>query len=145
MKSAFLVSLLLLAAGAGCSRAAETPAVAPTVAPTIAPAEAAQRVADGKAVLIDVREPKEWAETGVAAPAALLPLSDLNGDRKQWKEFLEKNRDKELILYCRSGSRSGRAAKLLAEEGYRTLNAGGFQDWQAAGLPTRKVDEPPKS
>ena len=137
MKSAFLVSLLLLAAGAGCARVA-------IVAPTIAPAEAAQRVADGKAALIDVREPKEWTETGVAAPAALLPLSDLNGDRKQWKEFLEKNRDKELILYCRTGSRSGRAAKLLAEEGYRTLNAGGFQDWQTAGLPTRKVDASPK-
>jgi rhodanese-related sulfurtransferase len=136
MKSVVLVSLLFLAAGAGCSRAAE--------ASTIAPAEAAQRVADGKAVLIDVREPKEWAETGVATPATLLPLSDLNGDRKQWKEFLEKNRDKELILYCRSGSRSGRAAKLLAEEGYRTLNAGGFQDWQAANLPTRKLDPPPK-
>jgi len=90
-----------------------------------------------------VREPKEWAETGVAAPATLLPLSDLNGDRKQWKEFLEKNRDKELILYCRTGSRSGRAAKLLAEEGYRTLNAGGFSHWQAAGLPTRKIDAPP--
>jgi rhodanese-related sulfurtransferase len=136
MKLALLVSLLFLAAGTGCSRAAE--------APTITPAEAAQHVAAGKAVLIDVREPKEWAETGVAAPAALLALSDLNGDRKQWKEFLEKNRDKELILYCRSGTRSGRAAKLLAEEGYRTLNAGGFQDWQAAGLPIRKSDKPPK-
>jgi rhodanese-related sulfurtransferase len=145
MKSAFLVSLLLLAAGAGCARVAiVAPTIAPAVALTIAPAEAAQRVADGKAVLIDVREPKEWTETGVAAPAALLPLSDLNGDRKQWKEFLEKNRDKELILYCRTGSRSGRAAKLLAEEGYRTLNAGGFQDWQTAGLPTRKVDASPK-
>jgi rhodanese-related sulfurtransferase len=136
MKSAILVSLLFLVVGAGCSRAAE--------APTIAPTEAARRVADGKAVLIDVREPKEWAETGVAAPATLLPLIDLNGDRKQWKEFLEKNRAKELILYCRTGSRSGRAAKLLAEEGYRTVNAGGFRDWQAAGLPTRKPDAPPK-
>jgi rhodanese-related sulfurtransferase len=144
MKFSILVSLLVLAASAGCSRAAETPAVAPTAAPTIAPAEAAQRVADGQAVLIDVREPKEWAETGVAAPATLLPLSDLNGDRKQWKAFLEKNRDKELILYCRTGSRSGRAAKLLAEEGYRTLNAGGFSDWQAANLPTRKIDVPLK-
>ena len=145
MKSAILVSLLLLAAGAGCARVAIVRAIAaPTIAPTIAPAEAAQRVAAGKAVLIDVREPKEWAETGVAAPATLLPLSDLNGDRKQWKDFLEKNRDKELILYCRTGNRSGRAAKLLAEEGYRTLNAGGFQDWQAAGLPIRRSDEPPK-
>ncbi len=137
MKSVILASLLFLGAGAGCSRAAE--------APTIAPAEAAQRVADGQAVLIDVREPKEWVETGVAAPAALLALSDLTGDRKQWKGFLEKNRDKELILYCRTGHRSGRAAKLLAEEGYRTLNAGGFRDWQDAKLPTRQADAPPKS
>jgi len=136
MKSVFLVSLLFLAAGAGCSRATE--------APTIAPADAAQRVAAGKAVLIDVREPKEWAEAGVAAPATLLPLSDLTGDRKQWKPFLEKVGDKELILYCRTGNRSGRAAKLLAEEGYRTLNAGGFRDWQDAHLPTRKVDAPPQ-
>jgi rhodanese-related sulfurtransferase len=136
MKSVIFVSLLFLAAGAGCSRAVEAPA--------IAPAEAAKHVANGKAVLIDVREPKELAETGVAAPAVLLALSDLNGDRTQWKGFLEKNRDKELILYCRTGNRSGRAAKLLAEEGYRTLNAGGFRDWQAAGLPTRQPDAPAK-
>ena len=136
MKSPILFSLLFLAAGTGCSRATEAPA--------IAPAEAAKRAADGQAVLIDVREPKEWAETGVAAPAVLLALSDLTGDRKQWKGFLEKNRDKELILYCRTGNRSGRAAKLLAEEGYRTLNAGGFRDWQAAGLPTRQPDAPAK-
>lgn len=134
MKSAILVSLLILAGWAGCVRAADASAVAP--------AEAAKRVADGKAVLIDVREPAEWAETGVAAPAALLPLSDLTGDRKQWKEFLEKNRDEELILYCRSGNRSGRAAKLLASEGFRTANAGGFGDWQSANLPVRKSDQP---
>jgi rhodanese-related sulfurtransferase len=136
MKSAILGSLLFLVGCAGCSLAADTP--------VIAPAEAAKRVADGKAVLIDVREPDEWAETGVAAPAALLPLSDLNGDRKQWKGFLEKNRGKELILYCRSGHRAGVAAKLLADEGFRTANARGFSDWQAAGLPIRKAIEPPK-
>ena len=90
----------------------------------VTPAEAAQLVADGKAVLVDVREPAEWAETGVAAPAVLLPLSDLTGDRRQWKEFLEKNRDKELILYCRSGNRSGRAAAILGIEGFKTANAG---------------------
>lgn len=129
-----MVSLLFLVGYAGCLRGADAPAVAP--------AEAAKRVADGKAMLVDVREPAEWAETGVAAPAALLPLSDLNGDRKLWKEFLEKNRDKELILYCRSGNRSGRAAAILAGEGFRTANAGGFGDWQAAGLPVRKSDEP---
>ena len=106
--------------------------------PRVTPAEAAQRVADGKAVLIDVREPDEWTD-GVAAPAELLALSDLTGPRQAWKSFLEKNRDQELILYCRSGGRSGRAAQLLAAEGYRTANAGGFNDWAHAGLPTRRA------
>jgi rhodanese-related sulfurtransferase len=103
----------------------------------VAPTEAAQLVADGKAVLVDVREPDEWAD-GVAAPGELLALSDLQGARQTWKPFLEKNRDKELILYCRSGGRSGRAAQLLASEGFRTTNAGGFGDWARAGLPVRK-------
>ena len=38
----------------------------------ITPADAAKLVAAGKAVLVDVREPAEWAETGVATPAVLL-------------------------------------------------------------------------
>ena len=134
MKSAILVLLLFFAVCTGCSFAADVP--------VIAPAEAAKRVADDKAVLIDVREPDEWSQTGVAAPAALLPLSDLKGDRKQWKGFLEKNSGKELVLYCRSGHRAGSAAKLLAKEGFRTANAGGFSDWKAAGLPVRKPEEP---
>ena len=103
----------------------------------VTPTEAAQLVADGKAVLVDVREPDEWAD-GVATPAELLALSDLTGPRQTWKPFLEKNRNTELILYCRSGGRSGRAAQLLASEGFRTANAGGFNDWTGAGLPTRK-------
>lgn len=106
---------------------------------TIAPADAAARVASGRAVLIDVREPAEWAESGVAAPAVLLPLSDLRGDRAQWKDFLAQNRAKELILYCRSGNRSGIAAGILAKEGFTVANAGGFKNWVGAGLPVRQV------
>lgn len=106
---------------------------------TITSAEAAKRLEGGKAVLIDVREPGEWAASGVAAPAVLLSLSDLQGARKDWKPFLEENQGKELILYCRSGNRSGIAARLLAKEGWSTLNAGAFKDWAAAGLPVRQV------
>ena len=93
------------------------------------PAEAAQRVANGTAVLIDVRESGEWARSGVAEPAVLLSLSDLRGDRVGWKSFLEKNKEKELILYCRSGNRSGIAAGILAKEGFQVANAGGFKHW----------------
>ena len=105
----------------------------------VTPTEAAKRVADGKALLVDVREPAEWAESGVAAPAELLPMSDFNGDRKLWKPFLEKHAGKELILYCRTGNRSGKVATKLAEEGQTVANAGGFKDWAAAGLPVRKL------
>jgi rhodanese-related sulfurtransferase len=103
----------------------------------VAPAEAAQLAAAGQAALIDVREPEEWTD-GVAAPAALLALSDLSGSRQKWKPFLEKNRDKELIFYCLSGARSGSAARLLAKEGFRTANAGSIYDWSGAGLPVAK-------
>lgn len=103
----------------------------------VAPAEAAQLVAEKKAALIDVREADEWAD-GVAEPAELLALSDLHGARQKWKPFLEKNRDRELILYCLSGARSSSAARLLAKEGFRTANAGSIYDWSGAGLPVRQ-------
>lgn len=104
----------------------------------IDPKAAAELVKSGKAVLVDVREPSEIAETGSAEPAVLLPTSDFNGDKKLWKPFLEKNADKQIILYCRSGGRAGRIAAKLAEEGKATANAGSFQSWSEAGLPVKK-------
>ena len=108
----------------------------------ITPIEAAKLVAAGQAVLVDVREPAEWAETGVAAPAVLLPKSDFDGAQKNWKPFLEQNAGKEIILYCRSGNRSGKVAVALAENGLRVANAGSFGSWQKAGLPTRPGPAP---
>lgn len=108
----------------------------------IAPEEAAQRVAAGTAVLVDVREPSEWAESGVAAPAMLLAKSDFDGAQKDWKPFLEKNAGKEIILYCRSGARASTVGTALAERGLKVTNAGGLRDWTKAGLPTRKADAP---
>jgi len=105
--------------------------------PSISAAEADARIKAGTAVLIDVREPDEWND-GVAEPALLCSLSDLRGDRVQWKAVLEANRDKELVLYCASGARSGIAAGMLRKEGFNAVNAGGFGGWSAAGLPVRQ-------
>ena len=106
----------------------------------ITPAEAAKLVADGKAVLVDVREPAEWAETGVAQPAVLLPKSDFDGAQKQWKEFLANVGDKEVILYCSHGIRAGKIAAKLDEKGVKAASAGSLKDWTDAGLPVRQVD-----
>lgn len=108
----------------------------------ITPDDAAKLVAEGKAVLVDVREANEWKDTGVAAPATLLAKSDFDCGQILWKPFLEKHRDTTLILYCRSGKRSGAVAKALAEKGYKVANAGGFEAWKSAGLPTRASDAP---
>ncbi len=135
----FLLLLAIVFALIGLARTAR----AQSSAPAVDPAEAAARVRAGKAVLIDVREPSEW-EAGVAAPAYLLPLSDLRGPRRKWQHVLEsaKAEGKEVLLYCRTGNRSGQAAAVLAQEGYPVGNVGGFRDWSAAGLPTRTPDEP---
>lgn len=102
--------------------------------PRYIPAECSPRVRSGAALLIDVREPKEWA-TGVAKGAALLPMSDLNGDRALWKPFLAKAADRELLVYCAVGGRAGIVAKILFAEGFKVANAGGFSEWASAGWP----------
>jgi rhodanese-related sulfurtransferase len=103
----------------------------------VTPVEAARLVAAGQALLIDVREPEEWAE-GYAAPAHLLALSDLSGPRRTWAEFLACHRDTELILYCRAGGRAEGAAGVLSAEGFRVANLGGLAAWRDAGLPIRQ-------
>lgn len=107
--------------------------------PQISPADAARLVAAGQAVLIDIREPAEWAETGVVKGAVLLPKSDFDGPQKQWKDFLAQSGDKQLILYCRSGNRAGVLGAVLAQQGRKVANAGGLKDWRSAGQPIRPV------
>lgn len=112
--------------------------------PRIAPAEAARLVAAGQAVLVDVREASEWFDTGVAAPAVLLPKSDFETEQFEWKPFLAKTaKDKTLILYCRTGRRADLIGAALAKKGYRVVNAGGFKEWADAGLPTRQLESKP--
>ena len=92
----------------------------------------------------DIREPAEWVETGVATPAVLLPKSEYDdGQQGDWKSFLGKNHDKLLILYCRSGRRASLLGAALTEKGFSVANAGGFKDWEAAGLPVRLVSVTP--
>ncbi len=133
MKINRLLAALLISTGLGC--AAEISKIEPNAAAAL--------IAEGKAVRVDVREPTEWAETGVVAVATLLAKSDFDGAQTNWKPFLEKNQDQQIILYCRSGNRSGIVAKALAEKGFKVANAGGFKAWAAAGQPVRKIDAQP--
>ncbi len=125
-----------------CLFAMTTSITAAAEAPKIAAQDAAKLVAEGKAVLVDCREAAEWKDGGVAAPAVLLSKSDFDGEQKQWKAFLEKNKGKQIIVYCRGGGRAGTVAGKLKDQGIDAANLGGLKDWTAAGLPTRVADAP---
>jgi rhodanese-related sulfurtransferase len=92
------------------------------------PATANALVDDG-ALLLDVRNPDEWA-VGHAPAALTLPLPDLAA------RFTELPVDRRIAVICRSGARSARATEALVGAGYDAVNvAGGMQAWAAAGLP----------
>lgn len=91
-----------------------------------------------KAILIDVREEGEAAD-GMAEPAELIPLSDMNANSNRWQGFVKKlSKDKEVIIYCRSGKRAGVVGEKLTGMGYKVRNLGGFSSWQGEGLPVKK-------
>ncbi len=89
--------------------------------------DAARRAADGSALLLDVREPDEWAR-GRAEHAVHAPLGDLDPGAVP--------RDRPVLAVCRSGKRSGVAAAALAAAGHDVTNVtGGMLAWVQAGLP----------
>ncbi|MEV7982825.1 rhodanese-like domain-containing protein [Streptomyces sp. NPDC086519] len=96
--------------------------------------EAAARTGHGGAdgaVLVDVREPYEW-QAGHAPRAVHLPLSALAAGA----ELPALAQARPLVVICRSGNRSQRAAELLVARGCDAVDViGGMQDWAGAGLP----------
>jgi len=102
-----------------------------------APQEVYAMIQDS-AVLFDVRETGEFGE--VRIPNAInLPVSEINS---RWQEIPS---DKEVILHCRSGHRSGLVVNILrARANFPQLYNldGGLRAWYIAGLPidTTQID-----
>lgn len=82
----------------------------------------------GEVLLVDVREPAEWA-TGIIEGARLVALGDLTEAGLP--------RDRLIVLYCAAGGRSARGVAALASLGYNEVTdlAGGIAAW-AAERPT---------
>lgn len=77
--------------------------------------------------IIDVREPHENAEFNIGGE--LIPLGQIQSLQI---DDLDEYKDQELIIYCRSGNRSGQACLILDSAGFKnTVNVvGGMLDWQ---------------
>jgi rhodanese-related sulfurtransferase len=77
--------------------------------------------------LVDVREPYENAEFNIGG--ILLPLGNV---QSMLLDDIEDLKDQEVILYCRSGNRSGQACSFLEMLGFKNTKnlAGGMLAWQ---------------
>ncbi|MDC0430216.1 rhodanese-like domain-containing protein [Candidatus Thioglobus sp.] len=87
---------------------------------------------DDNLIILDVREKKE-RKNGYIDNDTHIPLSDV-------KAQLDKlNKDKNILVYCRSGSRAAHIAGLLTRHEYENVYnlKGGFQAWKKAKLPIK--------
>jgi rhodanese-related sulfurtransferase len=102
--------------------------------PRLSVAEVADLVAQGKMLLLDVREVAEAKASGVAQGARLIPLSLLPLKCDPRQPGCELPQGLPIAIYCASGGRSGMAADALTRLGYGPVtNLGGLRDWAAGG------------
>ena len=98
---------------------------------TIDPLTLKRRLDEGDVVLVDIREPDEYAREHIAG-ARLVPLSGFDASA------FGGERNRTIVFQCKSGNRTAsNASRLVAapcREAYAL--AGGLDAWKAAGLPT---------
>ena len=95
----------------------------------------ATRLYNDDALVLDVREDKEYAD-GHIPKAKHIPLGQLAGRLQE----LDKFKSKPVLVTCRSGQRSARACGILKKAGFETVynQAGGLIAWERANLPVTK-------
>ncbi len=100
--------------------------------------EIKQNVEDKKAVLVDVREKKEW-DDGHIEGAIFLPLSSLqNGVTNDQLKRLPK--DKILCVHCVVGKRAVTAGNILEKHGYKVrAMKPGYKEMISAGFPKAEM------
>jgi rhodanese-related sulfurtransferase len=143
MKQRHRLLLIALAVLAGPVALAVDPAPS-TPSPAKAPAAVVQPMSQDALLqhqaqhpdhlfLLDVRTPQEYAE-GHIAGAVNVPYDQLA------TRLAEVPKDKDVVLYCRSGRRAGIAADVLAANGYTRLShlEGDMIAWTEKGRPVVK-------
>lgn len=106
-----------------------------TGGPWVSAAQATQLVNRENALLLDVRDPAEFA-AGHILGARNVPVAQLDAGGGE----LGKQRARTLIAYCDNGNRASRAVAALKKQGFANVAnlAGGYAAWQQAGLPVEK-------
>ena len=135
------IGFVLLVCLAGCSDNKPAPAPAPahgsavtrtTHKATVArkdPATAKTLIQKG-AVVIDVRNPEEYAE-GHLPNAVNIPMTEIGKRLAEVDALIGGDKNRPIVLYCSAGARSAKAQATLVEAGYTLVfNGGGLDDLQ---------------
>ncbi len=105
-------------------------AITACAAPTIDGTAARQLVTTKGALLLDVRTPEEFS-AGHVEGAVNVPVQVLG----EQLSTLPAKKDQDIVVYCRSGARSARAAGMLKNAGFAKVHdLGGMSNWNA-GTP----------
>lgn len=90
-----------------------------------------EKYQEEQGVVIDVRTQEEYEEGHLVNTDKQLDF--MNGEFQESLSELDK--DKTYYLYCRTGNRSGQAARIMKSEGFENVyNVGGFEDLANAGF-----------
>lgn len=111
-------------------------AAANAAVPRIGRDEAAALIADGKALVVDVRDAAELQAVGKVAGAKHVSRGMLEFRADPASPYYDPDFDpaRTVILYCASGGRSALAGKTLKDMGYQDVrNLGGFKEWAENG------------
>ena len=97
--------------------------------------EATRLINSANAVLVDVRETKEF-EGGRLPKAVHIPLSQLDSRGSELARYV----GRPVVAYCMTGQRSRMAGSALARLGFKDVYHlhGGYRAWKDAGLPVEK-------
>ena len=123
MKTQLLVLLAAATLTTFCEKKSEPVTQPSAPAANAAPQNDLKTLLDGKALVVDVRTPGEFA-SGHHPRAVNIPVDQV---QSRIAEFGDKK--KPVVVYCASGVRSGRAKGILEAAGYTSVtNGGGYND-----------------
>ena len=125
MRKIFLCCMVMIFFLSGCNNTNSTISIKKNN--EVSYVQAKELIINKGAIVIDVRTKEEY-DGGHIEGAVLLPVDDITED--SIKDIV-KNKDDVMIVYCKSGVRSKKAAQLLKTLGYNNVfNLGSIDNWK---------------
>ena len=108
--------------------------------PEISPSEAHEGRKAGDVVIVDIRDPHEWAQTGLPQGSHPISMND-SSFTERVRNLASEHPTAKIAISCYSGTRAVSAAKALSKCSVKDLVVlkGGIIQWNTEGLPIDKT------